>query len=239
VRPAVIFVSVFKHHFARSGCEGMTIPAYIGNASPRVQSRGEKQWDQAEAVERRHRRAWDFTGTILAKELVDAGLKVVGLERGGWRDTDPDCQMPYAHDELRYARRHELMQGPVTRDAHLSATPRRHRPRRCAIWGPSAGEGVAARVLHWDAPASRGRFLSWWNFVDAQPARPRPLREGPARRKDCTSQDWGVTYDELEPALRRFEYLYGICGKAGNLKGKSSREQSLRGAARASTRTRR
>jgi len=51
-----------------------------------------------------------LTGTILAKELADAGLKVVGLERGGWRDTASDFAMPYAHDELRYARRHELMQ---------------------------------------------------------------------------------------------------------------------------------
>src|SRR5437899_10746587 len=51
-----------------------------------------------------------LTGTILAKELADTGLKVVGLERGGWRDTQSDFAMPYAHDELRYARRHELMQ---------------------------------------------------------------------------------------------------------------------------------
>ena len=41
-----------------------------------------------------------LTGTILAKELADLGLKVVGLERGGWRDTHPDFDMPHAHDEL-------------------------------------------------------------------------------------------------------------------------------------------
>src|SRR5207302_1603265 len=40
-----------------------------------------------------------LTGTILAKELADLGLKVVGLERGGWRDTHPDFDMPHAHDE--------------------------------------------------------------------------------------------------------------------------------------------
>ncbi len=37
---------------------------------------------------------------------------------------------------------------------------------------------------------------------------------------DCTSQDWGITYDELEPRFDRFEYLYGISGKAGNIKSK-------------------
>ena len=34
-----------------------------------------------------------------------------------------------------------------------------------------------------------------------------------------TIQDWGVTYDELEPYYDKFEYLCGISGKAGNLKG--------------------
>ena len=36
-----------------------------------------------------------------------------------------------------------------------------------------------------------------------------------------TIQDWGVTYDELEPHYDRFEYLCGIGGKAGNLQGKT------------------
>ncbi len=35
-----------------------------------------------------------------------------------------------------------------------------------------------------------------------------------------TVQDWGVTYDELEPHYDKFEYLCGISGKAGNLNGK-------------------
>jgi len=36
---------------------------------------------------------------------------------------------------------------------------------------------------------------------------------------NSTIQDWGITYDELEPYYDRFEYLAGISGKAGNLKG--------------------
>ena len=32
-------------------------------------------------------------------------------------------------------------------------------------------------------------------------------------------QDWGITYDELEPYYDKFEYMAGIAGKAGNLKG--------------------
>ena len=37
--------------------------------------------------------------------------------------------------------------------------------------------------------------------------------------KDIAIQDWGVTYDELEPYYDRFEYLCGTSGKAGNIKG--------------------
>src|SRR4030081_3660559 len=50
-----------------------------------------------------------LTGTILAKELADAGLKVVGIELGRWRDTDPDFDMSGAHDELKYVIHRELM----------------------------------------------------------------------------------------------------------------------------------
>ena len=44
-----------------------------------------------------------FVGSIVAKELAAGGLKVVGLERGDPRDTVPDFQGPYVHDELRFA----------------------------------------------------------------------------------------------------------------------------------------
>jgi gluconate 2-dehydrogenase alpha chain len=36
---------------------------------------------------------------------------------------------------------------------------------------------------------------------------------------DLSIQDWGVTYDELEPHFDRFERLCGIGGRAGNLRG--------------------
>jgi gluconate 2-dehydrogenase alpha chain len=36
-----------------------------------------------------------------------------------------------------------------------------------------------------------------------------------------TIQDWGVTYDELEPHYDKFEYLCGVSGRAGNLKGQA------------------
>ena len=44
-----------------------------------------------------------------------------------------------------------------------------------------------------------------------------------------TIQDWGVTYDDLEPHYDRFEYLCGTSGTAGNLRGTDTgRRQSVR-----------
>ena len=38
--------------------------------------------------------------------------------------------------------------------------------------------------------------------------------------EDMNLQDWGVTYDELEPSFDRFERVCGTSGKAGNIEGK-------------------
>jgi len=156
-----------------------------------------------------------LTGTILAKELADTGLKVVGIERGRWRDTDPDFAMPGAHDELKYVIHKELMQDlskeTITfRNAmNETALPMRQ------LGSFLPGEGVGGAAVHWGGLT--WRFLPW-DFE----TKSRTLARYGAKQvaEDCTLQDWGVTYDELEPHFNRFEYLYGVSGKAGNLQGK-------------------
>src|SRR5690606_28686369 len=37
---------------------------------------------------------------------------------------------------------------------------------------------------------------------------------------ELTVQDWGITYDELEPFFDHFERVCGISGRAGNLQGR-------------------
>jgi gluconate 2-dehydrogenase alpha chain len=156
-----------------------------------------------------------LTGTILAKELADAGLKVVGIERGRWRDTDPDFAMPGAHDELKYVIHKELMQDlskeTITfRNAmNETALPMRQ------LGSFLPGEGVGGAAVHWGGLT--WRFLPW-DFE----TKSRTLARYGAKQvaEDCTLQDWGVTYEEIEPHFNRFEYLYGVSGKAGNLQGK-------------------
>ena len=56
-----------------------------------------------------------WTGAIMGQQLCDAGLNVVALERGPWRDTSTDFATGFAQDELRYMWRHHLFQN-VTYD---------------------------------------------------------------------------------------------------------------------------
>jgi gluconate 2-dehydrogenase alpha chain len=55
-----------------------------------------------------------LTGTILAQELAATGLKVVGIERRRWRDTDHDFAMPGVHDELYVRNKERVRAGPKT-----------------------------------------------------------------------------------------------------------------------------
>ena len=153
-------------------------------------------------------------GTILAKELADAGLKVVGLERGPHRDA-ADFPMPYTHDELRYARRYELMQD-LSRETLTfrntigeTALPMRE------FGSFLMGEGLGGAGVHWEGMTWR---FSPWDFE----TRSRTVaRYGSSMfAADCTSQDWGITYDELEPYYDRFEQVYAVGGTAGNLGGR-------------------
>ncbi len=53
-----------------------------------------------------------WTGSIMALELARAGLDVVAIERGPWRDTATDFNIGTAPDELRYGIRHDTLLRP-------------------------------------------------------------------------------------------------------------------------------
>jgi gluconate 2-dehydrogenase alpha chain len=155
-----------------------------------------------------------WTGAIFAKELVEAGHTVVGLERGRMRDTVPDFQAPGMHDELRFAVRWGLMV-----DVSKETLTFRNRPsdqalpmRQLGSFLP--GTDVGGAGVHWNGQTYR--FLP----SDFE-LRSHYTRKYGAKiiDPDLTVQDWGITYDELEPWYDHFEKVCGISGKAGNLKG--------------------
>jgi gluconate 2-dehydrogenase alpha chain len=117
-------------------------------------------------------------------------------------------------DELDYALRFKMMQNL----AEETAT-HRHSARASAVpirqYGSfNPGTGVGGAGEHWGGISYR--------FYPEQFRLATFLREkyGARLPENVAVQDWGVTYDELEPYYWRAEQLIGVGGKAGNLQGK-------------------
>lgn len=155
-----------------------------------------------------------WTGSIMAMELANAGLSVVGFERGDRRDTNTTFAYPQILDEVKYSARHALLQDlsrntvTVRHNAGQTAVPYRQ------IGSFKPGEGVGGAGIHWSGVQSRVmpdelRLKS--HVTERYGANFIP--EG------MQLQDWGITYDELEPHFDRFEKICGTSGKAGNLRG--------------------
>ncbi len=141
--------------------------------------------------------------------LANAGMKVVAIEAGP-RATVKD----YPFDEIkndvrdswgRFKANHEV---PTTRpNSRVPAT------RPLGAVGPMMN-AVGGTSIHWMTQSWR---FSPWNFKTASESR---KRYGPnAIPADSTSIDWPFDYAELEPYYDKHEYLVGVSGQHGNLKG--------------------
>ena len=148
-----------------------------------------------------------WTGGILAKELAEAGLKVLALERGGMRTAAHDYALPGIRDELRYAIRKDLMQNTVRDTLTVRNNPSQEAlpMRRLGSFLP--GDGVGGSAIHWSGHT--------WRWTDME-FKVRSLYEERYGKKfipdDMTIQDWGISYDELEPYYDRFEYTAAVSG---------------------------
>jgi gluconate 2-dehydrogenase alpha chain len=148
-------------------------------------------------------------GGLAVLPLALSGLKVVGLEAGGW--FQPSDHLP---DEIRNNIRHwphavqkANQEIPTAREG-LSGPPL---PR--PAYHPMMN-GVGGTSLHYWGQSWR---LTEWDFK----LRSETLRRyGPsAIPEDSTVEDWPLSYEELEPYYERAEYTIGVAGKAGNIQG--------------------
>ncbi|MCY0386110.1 GMC family oxidoreductase [Robbsia sp. Bb-Pol-6] len=155
-----------------------------------------------------------WTGSIMAIELANAGLNVVALERGAPRETVPDFAYPQIVDEIKYSARNELLQNlaqttlTLRHDKSATAVPYRQ------IGSFKPGEGVGGAGSHWSGVQSRvmpDELRMKSHITEKYGAKFIP--EG------MNLQDWGVSYDELEPSFNRFEKVCGTSGLAGNVQG--------------------
>ncbi|MGS0895853.1 GMC family oxidoreductase [Burkholderia stagnalis] len=155
-----------------------------------------------------------WCGTILAKELSETGLSIVGFERGPARQTYPDFSYPLKDDELRFQQRNELMlnlqRETITFRNDMSQTALPMRQHGSFVMG----EGVGGSGTHWGGVT--WRWLPW----DHAPRQRLTERYGASFiPSEMTIQDWAVGYAELEPYYERFERTCAVSGKAGNLNG--------------------
>ncbi|WAH56481.1 GMC family oxidoreductase [Pseudomonas silvicola] len=156
-----------------------------------------------------------WSGSVIAEELARAGLKVVAIERGAWRDTATDFPPSVDTDELRWATRKEILQPPkletytFRNNATQQALPVRE-------WSNlTLGYNVGGAGTHWAAASWR------FNPFDFQPYSKTVERYGKQQLvPGLQVQDWGITYDELEPFYDRFERIAGTSGQAGVINGK-------------------
>jgi len=155
-----------------------------------------------------------WTGAIMAKELTDAGLNVVALERGPDRDTQTDFSYPRVVDELEGSVHRKYLQSlsqetvTIRHGINDTAVPY----RQMGSFKP--GTGVGGAGSHWSGAHFRAlpedftvrsnleqRFGK--NFIPA----------------NMTVQDFPVTYEDLEPHFDHFEYVCGTSGKGGVING--------------------
>jgi gluconate 2-dehydrogenase alpha chain len=156
-----------------------------------------------------------WTASILGQELTDAGLQVLAIERGKFRDTVPDFATTHIQDELKYAVRNGLFEEPARETLTFrnsldqTALPMRH------LGSFNPGSGVGGAGVHWNG--------QHWRFLPTDFKVRSHIEQRYGKKfipEDMTIQDWGISYEELEPYYDKFEYLCGISGRAGNVLGK-------------------
>jgi len=146
-----------------------------------------------------------WTGLLLAKELgARTSLSVVVLERGASRKTSDYFE---GMDELDYAIRNRMMLdvSKETVTFRHSSKDRALPIRQFASFLPGSGLGGSGE--HWNGTTPRFLPVCFEMYS-------RTLERYGAGRlpSNHAMQDWGITYDDLEPYYARAEQLLGISG---------------------------
>ena len=139
-------------------------------------------------------------GGVVAKELSEAGLSVVLLERGDWPHYDahnddelvsqrtPALGNPYGPDDARYRR--VVVNADGSSSVVLPSEGAYSNNAGCVGGGTVSYGAMAWRYMPQDF-----RMRSTYGVV-----------------KDSTLDDWPIGYDDLEPYYEKAEYEFGVAG---------------------------
>ena len=155
-----------------------------------------------------------LTAALAARQLTAKNIDVLVLERGYDRRQGAEAKLPSQRDELRWAVRGELFQDWAVQTYSLRHTTNEAALpiRRLEAFLP--GEGMGGAANHWNGQT--------WRWAEYDPVLRTHLETRYGKNAipaEMPIQDWGVTYAEMEPYHDLFEKLFGISGKAGNLRG--------------------
>jgi gluconate 2-dehydrogenase alpha chain len=156
-----------------------------------------------------------LTAGLISRQLTDNGIDVLLLERGVEHSKGAEARLPSQRDELRWDVHQGLMQ-----DWSVQTYSLRHSSGETALpirWMESflPGQGLGGAANHWN-----GHTWRWAEYDPTLRSRHESRYGKKAIPIDMPLQDWGITYEEMEPYHHLFEKLFGISGKAGNIKGK-------------------
>ena len=153
-------------------------------------------------------------GGVVAKELAEAGLSVVLLERGKWFTSFDDRK-----DDLRNQRTCVL---------GTSFGPDERNPR---VYADESGQEHVIQSNHWaysnNAACVGGGTLSYgamaWRFMEDD----FRLRSKYGSVAGSTLDDWPITYWDLEPYYEKAEWEIGVSGDDSNNIFRAPRRRSL------------
>jgi len=154
-----------------------------------------------------------LTAGLLSRQLP-VGTDILVLERGEDLRGSAAAKIPSQRDELRWGVNQGLFQDWAVETYTLRHSPREQAlaVRRMEAFLP--GEGMGGAANHWN-----GQTWRWSEYDPMLKTRLETRYGKKAVPADMPVQDWGVTYREMEPYHDLFERLFGIAGKAGNIKG--------------------
>jgi gluconate 2-dehydrogenase alpha chain len=148
-----------------------------------------------------------------ARILPHKNIKMVSIEQGPSRWTYP--HFSHDHDGLRYAARYAMMQDLVKETWTWRPNPKSPTLPYRQYGSFNPGQGVGGSAVHWSGQT--------WRFLKTDfEYRSHTIERYGASKipPGCTAQDWGITYEELEPYYDAFEYDIGVSGQTGNLNGR-------------------
>lgn len=156
-----------------------------------------------------------LTAGLAARQMMDSGIDVLVLERGGDLAGSAAATLPNQRDELRWGVRNGLVQNWANETYTLRhATSESALPvRRMEAFLP--GEGMGGAANHWN-----GQTWRWAEYDPALRTRLESRYGKAAIPREMMVQDWGISYAEMEPYHDLFEQLFGIAGQAGNVGGR-------------------